>query len=219
MKTEKIEILAGDTIQEACREAVIMAKELNSFIEFNFNNQVIIASSSSDPKELVKNYMDESARRHQEYINSDKYKREQEEYARKELEKAEKLNLYLKDAPEKMTLKDQNAWISTCEANTDFYGGGVIRYAEQWARLMEVRISNGEQLQAIADECSHLADTEGITGFMYGCAVSILSKVWIHGEELRKWHNMSTQLSNEGEKANDSGGGVLNPALLTLKEA
>jgi len=32
---------------------------------------------------------------------------------------------------------------------------------------------------------------------------------------LRKWHNIKTQIGNEGEKANASGG-VLNPALLNI---
>ena len=118
----------------------------------------------------------------------------QAEYEREKLEKKEKLNTYLKDSSAKMTLKDESGWITTCQANTDPYGCTIIVYAEQWARLMEVRIVNGEQLQLIADECSHLANTEGITGFMYACAVSILTQVWIHGEELRKWHNISTQI-------------------------
>jgi deoxyribonuclease V len=48
-----------------------------------------------------------------------------------------------------------------------------------------------------------------------GCAMSILSQVWVHGEQLRRWHNLKTQIRNEGEKANESGG-VLNPALLSL---
>lgn len=58
-----------------------------------------------------------------------------------------------------------------------------------------------------ADHLSHEADTEGITGFMYGCAVNILSQCWEHGEELRKWHNK--EYDYEGE-------GVVNPAILTV---
>lgn len=45
-------------------------------------------------------------------------------------------------------------------------------------------------------------------------AVVVLTKCWSRGEELRRWHNLDTQIGNEGEKANASGG-VLNPALLT----
>lgn len=50
---------------------------------------------------------------------------------------------------------------------------------------------------------------------MYGVAVSTLAKVWKHGEALRMWHNLTTQLRDEGEKANESGG-VLNPACLSI---
>ena len=90
-----------------------------------------------------------------------------------------------------------------------------MTYAERWARLMEVRMAKGERIADIADQCSHLADVEGITGFMYGCAVSTLAAVWIHGEALRLWHNKTTQLGTEGDKANESGG-VLYPAMLSI---
>jgi len=50
---------------------------------------------------------------------------------------------------------------------------------------------------------------------MYGCAVVILSKCWEHGEALRRWHNKDTQIGDEGDRANESGG-VLNPALLSI---
>lgn len=58
-------------------------------------------------------------------------------------------------------------------------------------------------------------DDDGITGFMYGCAVQMLAKSWKHGEALRRWHNKETQIGMEGDKANETGG-VLNPALLSL---
>jgi hypothetical protein len=72
---------------------------------------------------------------------------------------------------------------------------------------MEGGIAAGKEIKDIASETSHLADTEGITGFMYGAAVSILAQCWIHGEELRKWHN--------GEY-NYDGEGTVNPAILTI---
>jgi len=46
--------------------------------------------------------------------------------------------------------------------------------------------------------------------------VSILSKCWVYGETLRKWHNLEAQISDEGEKANRDGG-VLNLAILNLR--
>lgn len=114
-----------------------------------------------------------------------------------------------------MQVNDQAVYDDWKSKNTDPYGAAGFRYLEAWANLMEARIAVGEKLQDIAEATSHEADTEGITGFMYGCAVSVLSKCWVHGEALRRWHNKKTQIGNEGDLANDNGG-VLNPALLNI---
>ena len=103
------------------------------------------------------------------------------------------------------------------DKNEDAYGRACFTYAEKWAELMEEAIDAGRKLEDIADDLSHTADTEGITGFMYGMAVSILANCWIHGEELRVWHNLKTQLKDEGEKANKEGG-VLNPAIMSIEK-
>ena len=93
--------------------------------------------------------------------------------------------------------------------NKDFYGAGIFRYAENWADLMEKEMADGKDIIDIADRTSHEADTEGITGFMYGAAVAILSSCWAHGEKLRVWHNR--QYGHEGA-------GVVNPAILTVSK-
>lgn len=105
----------------------------------------------------------------------------------------------------------------------DDYSKGVVTYTERWAALMEKAIgkqtiSNAVEhtIRSVAKDTSHDADKEGITGFMYGCAVQALAQFWVHGEILRRWHNLDTQIKNEGEKANESGG-VLNPAILVMK--
>ena len=96
--------------------------------------------------------------------------------------------------------------------NLDPYGHASFTYAERWAELMEnlIESSTDEPMKVIidnADRLSHEADTEGITGFMYGCAVSILSQCWKYGEELRKWHNKEYKYEGDG---------VVNPAVLTI---
>lgn len=65
----------------------------------------------------------------------------------------------------------------------------------------------GVTVAQIADKASRAADIDGITGFMYGCAVNVLSQVWKYGEELRRWHNK--EYDYEGD-------GVVNPAVLTI---
>lgn len=116
-----------------------------------------------------------------------------------------------------MKLKDAEGWHRTVDANQDPYGKAGIDFAERWANLMEEHIESGKELSDVARGTSHEADTEGITGFLYGCAVSILSQVWEHGEELRQWHNLDTQIGTEGERANEKGT-VLNPAIINIGE-
>lgn len=107
-----------------------------------------------------------------------------------------------------MKLKNKEGWEQFVAINNDPYGSGVVRYAERWANMMEREMEDGKALIEIADATSHKADTEGITGYMYGCAVSILSQVWEHGEELRKWHN---------KEYDYEGSGIVNPAIITIK--
>lgn len=114
-----------------------------------------------------------------------------------------------------MEFKDKAKWEEMVRINKDPYSSCCVRYAERWAELMEQKMVEGSKLDDIADAASHEADTEGITGFMYGCAVGMLSDGWKYGEELRRWHNLKTQIQHEGEDANRTGG-VLNPALLNI---
>lgn len=100
------------------------------------------------------------------------------------------------------------------DKNEDSYGRAIFNYLECWANLMETEIENQtdktpEQIiPECANELSSKADVEGITGFMYGAAVQILSKEWEYGEILRKWHN--GEYNYEGE-------GTVNPAIITIK--
>lgn len=113
----------------------------------------------------------------------------------------------------------QAEWDKAVALNTDPYGACVVQFAEAWADAMEAKMAEGAALADVAKATGSEVDNRpefGITGFMYGCAVSMLSRCWAHGEELRRWHNLDTQIGTEGEKANASGG-VLNPALLSAR--
>ena len=70
----------------------------------------------------------------------------------------------------------------------------VLLMPKDWAELLENKIksSTEDPMKVVidnADKLSNDTDTEGITGFMYSFAVSILSQCWKYGEYLRKWHN------------------------------
>lgn len=107
-----------------------------------------------------------------------------------------------------MKVKDIKIYENWKDNNKDGYGSCTFRYAERWANMMEEEIDKGAKVKDIAEKLSSKADTEGITGFMYGMAVSILSQCWEYGEELRKWHNKEYEYEGDG---------VVNPAILSVK--
>ena len=97
------------------------------------------------------------------------------------------------------------------------YGLACFTYAEGWAKLMQKEFADRNienpditSMIAIAENCSKQVDFMGITGFMYGAAVSILANHWKHGEALRKWHNKEWGVVG--------GEGVVNPAMFTISK-
>lgn len=102
----------------------------------------------------------------------------------------------------------KKAWDRMVEVNSkDTYGMGVVKYVRCRAKCMQKLIAKGESVVEIAEQASYDCDIEGITGFIYGCAVNALTKSWKYGEELRKWHNKD--YGYEGD-------GVFNPVVLAV---
>lgn len=98
----------------------------------------------------------------------------------------------------------------------DDYGYACFDYAVRWATLMEVETEGGitrrdpeKIIPEVAQEASSIADVEGISGFMYGVAVSMLASCWVHGEILKKWHN--------GRYGAGESEGVVNPAIMNIR--
>lgn len=86
-----------------------------------------------------------------------------------------------------MKIRDEDAWFAWRDGNTDSYGGACIAFAERWADRMEDALAWGEPIADSAERTSHEADTEGITGFMFGAACGVLLSCWAHADELRPW--------------------------------
>lgn len=117
------------------------------------------------------------------------------------------------DESSELEFKDDEAkakWEHWVEINSkDGYSMGVVTYARRWAKYMQhLMIKHNKAIYQIADEVSHVTDIEGITGFMYGCAVAMLSECWKYGEELRRWNNK--------EWGQENCDGIVNPAVLTV---
>lgn len=202
---------AGCHISRACSDLVEIANSTGGDAKMMFNGQIVIAKPGTDPGALEELYHSELSRKHQEYLASQAGQEAQlmAEQMRRDCQAAEAAGIL------PFTVIDKSVWDKCVEANSgDDYGACTLRYAARWANLMETRY-RGHPIDEIAERAGHDADLEGITGFMYGCAVSILSQVWKHGEALRTWHNRKYQIGNDGDRANDKGG-TLNPALLSV---
>jgi len=230
-------IMIGANIESTIVEAIARsAEEEGRNIAFEFNGVTVSVLPDSDPVLIYRDWLrarsgytagtvgphpnpvltdeEQASDARIEEANAQRRKEKQAEWKAEADAKREATEARLEGA-RPMEISDTEAWQVYLDNNQDGYGGGVISYAERWARLMQLEMDNGSNLEEIAEATSYEADIDGITGFMYGAAVATLAWCWKYGEQLRCWHNLKTQYGNEGEIANETGG-VLNPAVLIL---
>jgi len=223
-----------NTIAEAIR---LSAANENCIITFEFNGVIVNVSSDSKPELIYRDWLraingyikknigpypnpvlTDEEKANDDRIKAENERRQQERQAAYQAQATAKRNAVeakLVNAPP-MEVSDEEAWQEFKDKNQDSYGRAIVTYAERWARLMQAEMTTGRQIEEVAEATSREADLEDITGFMHGAAVSILAQYWKYGEQLRRWHNLYSQLGNEGELANESGC-VLNPAVLNLQ--
>lgn len=225
-----LECWAGTEIRSTIGNAIAEAVKATDQVRFEFNGVTVIVEGNSradliyrDWHRALMGYTDSPVGPHpKEVLSASEQAKDAAIEADNEKRRLERQAEY--DAKKRQQERDVEAILSTTgdidlvdaegfakwrEINKDPYSAAVVRYAETWARLMQAEIAKGRTVVECADATSHAADTEGITGFMYGCAVSGLAKFWRHGEELRKWHN---------KEWGQEGPGVVNPAVLIIGE-
>ena len=219
-------IYAGSDLYGCIDIAIKQATDTNEQVSFEFNGIIIIINANSKKENVSRDYFnahlmgwktigpdyrDEYTREMLAEIEAAKQKQEEERIAQEKAWRAEEARKRAEFAKTvegiEMDFSNKEIWDKGLANNEDPYGRAVYVFAEQWAKLMQKHMAEGKTLQECADADSHAADTEGITGFMYGCAVNVLFGVWKHGEELRVWHN---------KQYNHLGEGVVNPAVLTI---
>src|ERR1035437_9569112 len=205
----KLNTNAGDNFRAVAEKAKLISVAV--MVEFDFNSVTCVVSKDTKLKWLYRDYTnawtmdwrqvgpdcvkeydketkaelkkrnaiaeEKSAEQSRQY----KIKEDQEQTAFKEKTKNVKMEFKSSDL-----LSD---WELGKSKNKDSYGSCVYEYAEGWAKLMQVEMIEGKNLEDIAEKTSFEMGFLGITGYMYGAAVSVLSHCWLHGEKLRKWHN------------------------------
>lgn len=192
-------------------------------IEFDFNGVYIsVNAKNAQVDTILKMFEDgwqknceEAEARRREYEKTPEYRAERAKALKIQRRREQVHQLVLDtDKSSEMEFKDEEAhklWDEFCAKQAEDetgYSQCVVDYARYWAKFMQyLKEKHNVSVIQIAGRASHDADVNGITGFMYGCAVNVLSQVWKYGEELRVWHNK--QYGHEGD-------GVVNPAVLTV---
>jgi len=224
----ELKTFAGDSFNAVTLKAQeILNNSDNVLVQFDFNSVKCVVTAETNTEWLYRDYCNslsydipkfatgtesEYSSDIQEQLNKaiieheNRQKAEQKKYQAAEKRKIAAFNK--KVGGIKIELYNPLAWKMWVENNKDGYGKGIMTFAENWAKLMQVELAAGNELKNIASSTSNQADLEGITGFMYGAAVQVLSDSWKHGEKLRRWHN---------KEYNQGGDGVVNPALLSIK--
>lgn len=176
-----------------------------------FNTKTKEVTSVEELQQQWNNHLQKREQEWQDYLATPEgiLYTENKEKAKVAQEKAEKeFKKTLKKISFSFSPEGESKWKICLSKNKDGYGRGILDYAKYWAYLMEQSIKYGVLTEEIKSKTSSDADVEGITGYMYGVAVSILSEVWLYGEQLRKLHNK--------EYNNEDAEGVVNPAVITV---
>lgn len=221
-----IDPMCGCTIHSFAKNVAGCFEEGSNFnglkaIEFEFNGAYVsVTAKNADADKIVQLWNEKMEENHikwekerEEYMKTPEYraKRAKELKIATRRQNVEKVVLHVDETTE-LEFKDDEAkknWEQFVEVNSkDGYSNCVVTYARRWAKYMQhLMEKHNKSVFQIAENASHMSDINGITGFMYGCAVSVLSQCWKYGEELRKWHNK--EYDYEGD-------GVVNPAVLTI---
>lgn len=212
------EAAAGSRIMDCIHEAIRFSKrngwhdfgENGTLVSFEFNGITVSVKSNSDPRLIYRDwsralsgyiggnvgpypalFLTEEEKENDARIeakNEQRRQQQQAEYKARATAKKNATDAKLAEAP-KMEFSDESAWQQAVDTETYPLSRAILEFAERWARLMQAELANGQKLEDIAGATSVEADTEGITGFMYGAAVSTLASTWKYGDQLCKWHN------------------------------
>lgn len=205
-------------------------KKPGGLVKFDFNGVWVSVRMDSDPELIhrdwlraMNGYIDKNVGPYPNPVLTDEEKendarieaeneqrrqQRQAEYQAKAKAHRDRVEAHMANAPA-MEFSNKNAWDeATPQIAESMYGTSIATYAERWARLMQLELSEGKTLDEIWSSSSHEADLEGMSGYSQGIATHLLTETWVHGAELRKLHNAFW--------GSDSEDGTVNPAIITV---
>lgn len=78
---------------------------------------------------------------------------------------------------------EQTGWNFFKDSETD-YMKAVMRFAETWARYMQLGIESGETIEEVWSEGARFAYPDDLSTSMQYYAARILARHWVYGKEL-----------------------------------
>ena len=111
-----------------------------------------------------------------------------------------------------MPITKTEEWENSVKINDDPYGKAAVDVARRAMEILDEELGDVDchDLICRADDD---VKTGGITGFMAGCVASMISQYHSRGNEFRlKWNK------HYDIKEDEAKGGIVNPAILTIKE-
>lgn len=116
------------------------------------------------------------------------------------------------------SLKNPAEWQRLIRLNgNDDYGRPILHFAAHWAHTMERKMLSGASLTDIVDDAREEANKRvpGMSLCGANFAISALVDVWVRGEQLRQWHNLTVG-GEQGARANLDGH-LLDSSVLVVR--
>ena len=210
----------GSHISGVIAEMIDRANTHNIRVTCVFNEAQFTVEPGMDVDEAYQLWFDETQRKGDQWRRSMKAevsRREQKAREEDALVRREEVYAMLEEEGIDVPWYKRFGFNKVVRINSsDPYGAAAVDYAIAWAVAMQRAMREGHALEDVAEELSYYVNYDGITGFQHGCAVGFLSRFWRHGQQLRKWHNLSHQIHDEGEAANRKRNAILNPAIIVV---
>ena len=202
MNIKVIEFGCGSYFNDAASDAKHQAVAEGLVIEFDFNGVTVRINSKSDLRGCYRDYgrahhigpiigpdfpePDAATLEKEAEVDAARRAQMELEYAAQREKDRKKKVETLRDAPV-LQVTDRKAWDDWHANNRDGYGDAIFRTADNWGRAMQKHLNEHEAIsQKQAEQLLRDVDDEGITGFMFSAAKSMLQQLWIHGDLLTK---------------------------------
>jgi len=191
---------------------------------FDFNDTIVSVRWDSDPELLLRDFSRPSCgiayrevgpypnlvltdeERESDARSAAETRRILAEYRSEEDAQRARTEARLLTAPE-MEFSNKDAWDQAVREFED--DSSILAYAERWARLMQLELSQGKTLAAVWQQTSHDADFGDMSGSTQALATHLLTECWVRGTGLRRLHNARWGVVSDE--------GTVNPAVITLR--